>query len=79
MTETLKSIASGGTFAEFSKTSFEKIKIPLPPIEVQRKIVEEIENKQTAIDHARAIISTLERERELILTQALAPKKKAGQ
>lgn len=79
MTDTLKSIASGGTFAEFSKTSFEKIKIPLPPIDVQRKIISEIENKQKAIDHAREIISTLERERELILTQALAPKKKAGQ
>lgn len=63
MTDTLKSIASGGTFAEFSKTSFEKIKIPLPPIEIQRKIIGEIKNKQTAIDHAREIISTLERER----------------
>lgn len=39
------------------------LEIPLPPLEIQRKIVEEIENKQTAIDHARAIISTLERER----------------
>jgi type I restriction enzyme M protein len=56
-----------------------KMKIPLPPIEVQRKIVAEIENKQVAIDHAREIIKVLERERDSILTQALAPKKKAGQ
>lgn len=78
MTDTLKNIASGGTFAEFSKTSFEKIKIPLPPKKTQQRIVEEIENKQKAIDHARGIISTLERERDSILTQALEPKKKTG-
>jgi len=44
-----------------------KIKIPLPPLEIQRKIVEEIENKQQAIDHARKIIESLERERDNIL------------
>jgi type I restriction enzyme M protein len=40
-----------------------KIKIPLPPIEVQKEIVEQIEVKQSAIDHAKAIIQNLERER----------------
>ncbi|CAN5297154.1 hypothetical protein BH10BAC4_BH10BAC4_10620 [soil metagenome] len=79
MTDTLKSIASGGTFAEFSKSSFEKIMIPLPPLDVQKKIVDEVENKQRAIDQARAIIATLERERELILTRVLMLKKTAGQ
>lgn len=54
-------------------------RVPLPPLEIQQKIVAEIQNKQKAIDHAREIIKTLERERELILTQTLAPKKKAGQ
>lgn len=40
-----------------------KIKIPLPPIEVQKEIVEQIEIKQQAIEHAKAIIKNLERER----------------
>lgn len=40
-----------------------KIKIPLPPIEVQKEIIEQIEVKQNAIDHAKAIIQNLERER----------------
>jgi len=40
-----------------------KIKIPLPPIEVQKEIVEQIEVKQKAIDAAKAVIESLERER----------------
>ena len=44
-------------------SEYSKIKIPLPPIEVQNEIVEQIEVKQSAIDHAKAIISNLERER----------------
>ncbi|HDZ85139.1 MAG TPA: hypothetical protein ENH35_01140 [Candidatus Moranbacteria bacterium] len=39
-----------------------KIKIPLPPLEVQKEIVEQIEVKQNAIDHAKEIIKNLERE-----------------
>jgi len=44
-------------------SEFSKIKIPLPPLEVQKEIVEQIEVKQSAIDHAKAIIQNLERER----------------
>ena len=42
----------------------ERIKIPLPPIEVQKEIVEQIEVKQNAINHAKEIIKNLERERQ---------------
>lgn len=42
---------------------FKNLEIPLPPIEVQKEIVEQIEVKQNAIDHAKAIIKNLERER----------------
>lgn len=38
--------------------------IPLPPLEIQKEIVEQIEVKQKAIDGARKIIKNLERERE---------------
>lgn len=44
-------------------SQYSKFKIPLPPIEIQQKIVTEIESKQEAIDHARGLIATLERER----------------
>jgi type I restriction enzyme M protein len=40
-----------------------KLKIPLPPLEVQKEIVEQIEAKQRAIDAAKAVIENLERER----------------
>lgn len=43
------------------------IEIPLPPLDVQQQIVDEIENKQSAINHAREIIKNLERERDNIL------------
>lgn len=69
---------SGATVKGVTLDYIKSLRIPLPPINIQKKIVEEIENKQSAIDHARAIISTLERERELILTQALAPERKGG-
>ena len=52
-------------------SEYSKIKIPLPPLEVQDEIIEQIENKQQAIDHAKAIIKNLERERDDILTSQL--------
>jgi type I restriction enzyme M protein len=48
-----------------------KIKIPLPPIEVQKEIVEQIEVKQKAISAAKAVIENLERERDAILAKRL--------
>ena len=69
----------GANVKHLQSEGFLKYEIPLPPLEVQKKIVADIENKQKAIDHAREIIQVLERERELILTQALAPPEKTGQ
>lgn len=40
-----------------------KIKIPLPPLEVQKEIVAEIEVKQQAINAAKEVIKNLKRER----------------
>lgn len=59
----IQAFAGGGTVGTYTIIKAKETKIPLPPIEVQKKIVEEIENKQGAIDHAREIIKTLERER----------------
>ena len=48
-----------------------KIKIPLPPLEVQKEIVEQIEVKQKAIEAAKAVIDNLEKERDAILARRL--------
>ena len=52
-------------------SEYSKIKIPLPPIEVQKEIVEQIEVKQKAISAAKAVIDSLERERDAILANRL--------
>ena len=53
----------GGAQPFMSKGDVEKYKIPLPPIEIQKEIVGQIDTKQEAIEHAKAIIQNLERER----------------
>ena len=56
LVSTMKAWASGGTFKEISKSRFCQLRIPLPPLEVQREIVAEIESYQKVIDGARAVI-----------------------
>jgi type I restriction enzyme M protein len=53
---TMQAWATGGTFAEISKSKFSELQIPLPPLEVQKEIVAEIESYQKVIDGARAVI-----------------------
>ena len=53
---TMQAWATGGTFAEISKTKFCEIQIPLPPLEIQREIVAEIEGYQKVINGARAVL-----------------------
>jgi len=60
--ECIKS-ASGIAQKNLSTTWLSKYKIPLPPIEIQKEIVEQIEVKQKAIEAAKAVIDNLERER----------------
>lgn len=73
------SIVAGATYPNLKTKEYLEFKVPLPPIEVQKQIAAEIENKQQAINHAREVIKVLERERELILIHALAPSEKDGQ
>ena len=54
----------GGAQPFMAKADVESYVIPLPPLDVQQQIVDEIENKQSAINHARKIIENLERERQ---------------
>lgn len=55
---------TGSSRQRISRSNLAKIKIPLPPLEVQKEILDQIEVKQQAIEHAKAIIKNLERERE---------------
>lgn len=47
---------TGVTVPKLNQTKLKSIKIPLPPIEVQREIMAEIEGYQRVIDGARAMI-----------------------
>lgn len=53
---TMQAWATGGTFAELSKSKFCELEIPLPPLDVQQEIVSEIEGYQKVIDGARAVL-----------------------
>ena len=44
-------------------SQYSKFKIPLPPLDIQKEIIEKIEVKQKAIEGAKQVIENLERER----------------
>ena len=46
----------GAVFASINRGQIEEIQIPLPPLEVQKEIVAEIEDYQKVIDGARAVL-----------------------
>jgi type I restriction enzyme M protein len=50
-------MASGGTFKEISKTSFSRLEIPLPPLEIQQQIVAELDGYRKVIEGARQVIA----------------------
>ena len=47
---------TGSTFESINKQDIQKIKIPLPPLEVQRELVSEIEGYEKVIDGARQVV-----------------------
>ncbi|HQF57452.1 MAG TPA: N-6 DNA methylase [Candidatus Magasanikbacteria bacterium] len=67
----LSSVVSGSAQPQIIRSSLSLFKISLPPLSVQKEIVEKIEVKQKAIDAAKEVIRNLERERERILVKAL--------
>ena len=58
-TELLKENASGTTFLELSIRRLEKIPIPLPPIDEQKRIVAIIESLFTKLDAAKSIVQKI--------------------
>jgi len=55
-TKEMLELASGATFKEISKASFETIEIPLPPIERQNQIITQIEAEQALIEPSKQLI-----------------------
>jgi restriction endonuclease S subunit len=55
--------SGGAVFDSINKKQIEEIKIPLPPIEIQKEIIEQIETKQQVIDSAKVVIKNLRREK----------------
>ena len=60
--EEMNEMASGSTFKEISKTSFSEIKIPLPPLEIQKQIVTEIKGYQKDIDALKLELAMKEKQ-----------------
>lgn len=59
----LANFAKGANILHLSNNDLRKIRIPFPPLEEQREVINQIEVKQKAIDAAKAVIESLERER----------------
>jgi len=67
----LATYAKGVNILHISNKDIRNLTIPLPPLEVQQQIVDAIEVKQRAIEAARQLIKSLERERDAILVNRL--------
>jgi type I restriction enzyme M protein len=52
----LSSVISGSAQPQITRTSFQTFEIPLPPIEVQQEIVDELEGYQKIIDGCRQVV-----------------------
>jgi type I restriction enzyme M protein len=52
----MEQMGTGGTYKEISRASFSTLRIPLPPLEVQEKIVAELGGYQKIIDGAKQIV-----------------------
>lgn len=59
-TDYLNSIGRGATFKEISKSIVEKIRIPLPPVEVQETIANVLDKAQELIDKRKKQIELLD-------------------
>ena len=57
----LKSIATGGTFGEISKSNFEKIKIPLPSINIQKDIVKNFKEEILIVEQNQKLSKKFEK------------------
>ena len=66
---TMDAWASGGTFKEISKSTFCELQIPLPPLDVQKEIVAEIEAEQAVVVANRELIDRFEKKIQATLAR----------
>ena len=66
---TMKSWATGGTFAEISKSKFCELQISLPSLDVQKEIVAEIKAEQELVSANRELIVRFEQKIKATLTR----------
>lgn len=66
---TMDAWATGGTFKEISKSKFCELQIPLPPLEVQKEIVAEVEGYQDEIIRLKSAIEDEERKIQATLAR----------
>lgn len=68
----LKAIAQGTKVFSISFTLIQKLKVPLPPLEEQRKIVEVLETWDKAIQLTRELIEQKELQKKYLMQQLLS-------
>lgn len=78
MVPTMQAWATGGTFAEISKSKFCELEIPLPPLEVQKEIVAEIKGYEAEIARLRTRIADEEAKIRAALAQVWGEDKLAS-
>ncbi len=61
------SLADGGTQPQFSSTKIAQVKIPLPPLETQRQIVEKLDKQMQALEGVRLLKKEAQKRIEEIL------------
>ncbi len=66
---TMVAWATGGTFAELSKTRFCELQIPLPPLATQRAMVTEIEAEQALVAANRELVARFEKKIQATLAR----------
>lgn len=60
----LVSLAKATSFPGISKSNFETIEIPLPPLEIQKKMVQELDNRHPSINNGENFIESFNRQGE---------------
>ena len=66
---TMQAWATGGTFAEISLSKFCELQIPLPPLDVQKQIVAEIDGYQAEIATLKSAIESAEKKIQATLAR----------
>ncbi len=56
LVDRMQELGTGGTYKEVSKTNLSTLEIPLPPLEAQQEIVEELDGYQKIITGARMVV-----------------------